>query len=102
VATSVASIDRFGNVELALLPASLDQDGLAPGGRAEVHIHGGPPVAARRVVAFAELDAGELGLLVDSSGRLALVCNQASAASRLGLAGTGAEVSIRVPGVGSG
>ena len=44
---------------------------------------------ARWVAAFAELDAGELGLLVDGSGRLALVCNRASAASCLGLAGGG-------------
>jgi S-adenosylmethionine hydrolase len=97
----VVSIDRFGNVELALLPAVLDEVGLPPTGPAEVRAHRGPSVPARRVMAFAELGEGELGLLVDSSGRLALVCNRASAATCLGLGGTGAEVSIRLPDVGS-
>jgi S-adenosylmethionine hydrolase len=103
--TSVVSIDRFGNVELALLPDVLDEVGLPPVGSAEVRVHRGPAMPStpvRRVAAFAELDEGELGLLVDSSGRLALVCNQASAATCLGLGGTGAEVSIRVPGGLSG
>jgi S-adenosylmethionine hydrolase len=99
VVTSVGAVDRFGNVELTLLPDILDvphQVGLPQGGTAEVRVDGGPAVMARRVVAFGELGAGELGLLIDSSGRLALVCNQASAATRLGLDGPGAEVSIRV------
>jgi hypothetical protein len=98
--TSVGAIDRFGNVELTLLPDILDlshQVGLRHGGTAEVRVDGGPAVLARRVVAFGELGAGELGLLIDSSGRPALVCNQASAAARLGIDGPGAEVSIRVP-----
>lgn len=102
VVTSVLSIDRFGNVELALLPEVLNEVGLPPVGPAEVRVHRGPSMPARRVAAFAELDEGELGLLVDSSGRLALVCNQASAATCLGLGGAGVEVSIRVPGGRSG
>ncbi len=102
VVTSVVSIDRFGNVELALLPEVLDEVGLPPIGPAEVQVHRGPSMPARWVAAFAELDEGELGLLVDSSGRLALVCNRASAATRLGLGGTGTEVSIRVAGRRSG
>jgi hypothetical protein len=98
--TSVGAIDRFGNVQLALLPDILDvphQVGLPHGGTAEIRVDGRPALPARRVVAFGELGAGELGLLIDSAGRLALVCNQASAATLLGLDGTGAEVSIRVP-----
>jgi S-adenosylmethionine hydrolase len=56
---------------------------------------GGPPASAtarprslvaRRVRAFAELDPGEAGLLLDSTGRIALVLHRASAAARLGLA----------------
>jgi S-adenosylmethionine hydrolase len=100
VVTSVGAIDRFGNVELVLLPDILDlphQVGLPHGGTAEVRVEGGPAFLARRVVAFGELGAGELGLLIDSSGRLALVCNQKSAAARLGVDGPGAEVSLRVP-----
>ena len=87
VVTSVVSIDRFGNVELALLPEVLDEVGSRPriGRGRGTRSTGGRPSPARWVAAFAELDAGELGLLVDSSGRLALVCNRASAATRLGL-----------------
>lgn len=99
VVTSVDAIDRFGNVELG--PADIlgvpQPSGLAHGGRVEVRVDGGPATLARRVVAFGELGPAEMGLLIDSSGRLALVCNQASAATLLGLDGPGAEVRLRVP-----
>jgi hypothetical protein len=42
-------------------------------------------VATRLVGAFADLAAGEVGLLVDSYGKLALVCRESSAAARLDL-----------------
>lgn len=77
----VTWIDRFGNVQLAAKPGDLRDvkhvDVLRPA------LHGGT-VEARVVRAFAELDAGELGLLVDSYGQLALCLNGASAAKRLG------------------
>ena len=111
VTTSVVSIDRFGNAQLALGPHVLDEIGLAPGGLAEVTVRpmpegsrssdpAPPPVAsnqavpARRVVAFAELAAGELGLVTDGNGRVALVLDRASAAHRLHVFGAGAEVRI--------
>jgi len=109
--TSVVSIDRFGNVQLALRPHLLDEIGLEPGGLAEVTVRPMPDVRrpaepavtavpsnqavpARRVVAFAELAAGELGLVTDGNGRVALVLDRASAAHRLHLSGAGAEVTI--------
>jgi hypothetical protein len=110
VESAVVSIDRFGNVQLALRPPVLEEIGLMLGGVAEVTVRpvAGPapvssrwgrsppaqPLFARRVVAFGELAAGELGLLSDSSGRVALVLDRASAAQRLHLSGPGAEVTI--------
>jgi S-adenosylmethionine hydrolase len=111
VTTPVISIDRFGNAQLALRPHVLDDIGLAPGGSAEVSVRPEPATArprepgpapgaphqaipARRVGAFAELAAGELGLVTDGNGRVALVLDRASAADRLHLTGPGAEVRI--------
>jgi S-adenosylmethionine hydrolase len=98
--SSVASVDRFGNVQLGLAGGALDDLGLPPGALAEVTADGGPageaglPRTARRVVAFAELGPGELGLLIDSSGQVALVLDRASAALHLGLAGAGSPVTV--------
>jgi S-adenosylmethionine hydrolase len=87
VVTTVTAVDRFGNVQLALATRILDEVGLRPGGTAEVAVVHGPgrAVPVRRVVAFAELAEGELGLLIDSSGWPALVFDRASAAQALGL-----------------
>jgi hypothetical protein len=50
------------------------------------------------VQAFGQLADGELGLLEDANGRVALVVDRASAADRLALAGPGPEVRItRLP-----
>lgn len=108
----VTSIDRFGNVQLALGPEVLGSLGLAVGDRAAVtapmatspggagresarEAAAGRRVVARRVVAFDELAHGELGLLVDGSGRVALVLGRDSAATFLGLDRvTGIEITI--------
>ena len=47
----------------------------------------------RRVRAFAELRAGELGVIVDANGRLALVVREGSAADLLGI-GNGQVVGL--------
>ncbi len=51
-------------------------------------------MVARRVGAFGQLARGELGLLVDANGRVALVLDRASAALALDLAGPGVAVHI--------
>ena len=115
VEAGVAWVDRFGNVQLRLVAADLVGIGLVPGATARVELNhpapgtgsgpdgdtGGdrpttdrpaPParsLRARWVTAFGDLDAGEWGLVVDSSGRIALVLDRASAAARLGLTGPG-------------
>jgi S-adenosylmethionine hydrolase len=97
--TSVAWVDGFGNVQLRAGPELLDGLSL-PGGQIEVVV-GEPPgpapaLTARRVTAFADLAAGELGILVDASGRLALVLDRSSAADRLRLDSHGPAPTVRL------
>lgn len=99
----VTWVDRFGNVQLAAggdaLPAGLAAVRLAgpapagaPGdGPDGPDGPGAPPL--RRVRTFADLSAGEAGLLADGNGHLALVAREASAAARFGLA-AGALVEL--------
>ncbi|MGI8938548.1 MAG: SAM hydrolase/SAM-dependent halogenase family protein [Iamia sp.] len=75
-------VDRFGNAQLNLGPEDLD--GLGGEDRVGVRIEGRTR-SARRVRAFADLTPGELGLIVDSYGLVALVLDQRSAAAELGL-----------------
>ena len=107
VVTSVVSIDRFGNVQLEAGAGALEDLGLSPGDTLRVTVldsradepgdpAGGPDRSrrARRVAAFAQLREGELGVLVDSSGHLALVLDRASAADRLHPLAVGSGVSL--------
>jgi S-adenosylmethionine hydrolase len=81
VHASVTWVDRFGNVQLAARGAA----GPAPGTGLAVGIEGRPSHRARRVRAFADLAPGELGVLDDADGQLAVVCWRASAAALLGV-----------------
>jgi S-adenosylmethionine hydrolase len=96
---TVAWVDGFGNVQLDIGPERLDEIGMSPGDTARVWVATSPPegVPVRRVAAFAALGAGELGVLVDANGRVALVVDRASAARRLDLV---APDPVRSPGVG--
>lgn len=76
----VTWVDRFGNVQLAAGPDDAAAAGLSGTFTA---VGGGGPQAGRRVGAFAELAHGQLGLLVDANGRLALVCDRRPAATVL-------------------
>lgn len=78
-------IDRFGNAQLNLDPAELEQLGAARGDVVLVRIDDGTPRTARWVATFGDVRSGELALLVDSYGLLALATNQGSAAEELGL-----------------
>src|SRR5437763_13268046 len=82
VECQVLSIDRFGNVELNVRWADLEH----------ARLHDVPTVVAdvedetffvSGVMTFGELSEGELGLLNDSSGWMAIVLNGASAAEAL-------------------
>ena len=97
--SGVTWVDRFGNVQLAAgerdataagvgAGSALDARVLAPSGR---HRH-----RVRWVAAFGELDAHELGVLIDANGRLAIVERGGSAATTLGVA-AGDMVHVGVP-----
>jgi S-adenosyl-L-methionine hydrolase (adenosine-forming) len=78
--------DRFGNVQLDADDSDLDSLGLEPGQGLELRVAGGRPARARYVRTFADANAGQLLLYLDSYQRLAVAVNQGSAASRLGVA----------------
>lgn len=98
LAAEVLGVDRFGNVQLATTADDLLAAGLTAAPRIRIAPPGepgGPAAGATARVArtFGELSLGELGLIVDSFGHLALVVNRGSAASLLGLA-AGAVVEL--------
>ena len=84
-------IDRFGNCQLNLEPADLEE--LAPSG-APLQIAAGDDLrTAERVGAYAEVSPGRVGLITDSSGLVSLALPRRSAADDLGLH-EGAEVRL--------
>jgi S-adenosylmethionine hydrolase len=83
-------VDRFGNAQLNAHPAEVAR----PGAHLAVATgNGSAPLRARMVSSFGELAQGELGVVTDSYGLLALVLNGSPAAPTLGLA-EGDAVSI--------
>ncbi|MGH9062860.1 MAG: SAM hydrolase/SAM-dependent halogenase family protein [Acidimicrobiales bacterium] len=95
VAGEVLWVDRYGNAQLAIGPEELGDAGRpAEVETVEVEMAGGRVETARRVGGFGDLAPGELGLVVDSSGLLALSLDRRSAARHLGL-GAGDEVVLR-------
>jgi len=85
-------IDRFGNIQLNVGPEELD--GLGPGDRFGIRL-ADRLVPARRVLAYDDVPAGGLGVLVDSCGLVSVVAARASAAADLGLV-AGASVVLTV------
>lgn len=81
-------IDQFGNVQL-----NVDPDEIAEFGDVVALDIGGRRRSASRVDSYAELRTGEVGLLVDSYGLIAVVANQASAADELRVT-SGDEVAL--------
>jgi S-adenosyl-L-methionine hydrolase (adenosine-forming) len=84
ISTTVIGVDRFGNLRLGAGSRDLRAAGLE--GEAVLELErAGEPVRLRRVRTFGDLDRGEAGLLVDSAGWVAVVCNMAPASERVGL-----------------
>jgi len=88
--TEVLWVDRFGNAQLNLDPADLEPFGPRVGVRA-----GTIERSAGRARTYADLPQGDLGLIVDSYGLVALVLDRRSAADELDLA-AGSAVGLRM------
>jgi S-adenosylmethionine hydrolase len=84
ILVEVLTVDHFGNVALAAGPAELAAIGLQAGVSAKLRWPAGvQPVRFGRT--FADAAPGELVLLVDSAGHLAVACRGGSAAHHTGL-----------------
>jgi len=78
--TEVLWVDRFGNIQLNVGPEDVESFG----DRVTVRWSGNVRSAAR-VKAYEDVAPGQLGLLIDSYGLMALVLDQTSAADELGV-----------------
>jgi hypothetical protein len=85
VAGEVLWVDRFGNLQLNLDPGELIELGVRPGDRLAVVV-GTERRVARWVTTYAEAQAMELVVVVDSYGLVSLAFDRTSAAEALGLA----------------
>ncbi len=77
-------VDRFGNCQLNVDPATLTELGAAPGDTIEIRM-GETGRRARWAHAFADANPSELLLIVDSYGSFALAYDRQSAAAQLKL-----------------
>jgi len=94
VHTEVLWVDRFGNCQLNVTPDDL------PDGDVLTAVIDGERRTAFRVTAYGDLGPGQVGLVVDSQGLLALCLDQRSAARELTL-DTGDPVVIVAAGGGT-
>ena len=95
VVAEVLWIDRFGNCQLNIDPAELDE--LAAAGVPLQVVAGEDLRTAERVGAYADVSPGRIGLITDSTGLVSLAVPRRSAADELGLH-EGAEVRIGAAG----
>lgn len=95
IAATCLYVDRFGNIQLNLGRAHLEDAGIVPGRRVRLIVAGRPQqaVAART---FADAEQGALILYEDSYRNVTLAVSRGNAAEMLGAA-AGTEVEIEVP-----
>lgn len=85
IVAPVRNVDQYGNVQLSLTDADLRRAELDHSRQVRVATPTGA-VDLRRVDGFSDLAAGELAIVEDSLGWLAIVAGGGDAADRLGLA----------------
>ena len=95
VLAEVLWIDRFGNVQLNLDPADIE-----PLGDQLRLTAGDVGRNARRVSSFSDVGGGDLGVLVDSYGLVAVAANRGSAAMELNCV-EGDAITVEAGGTGS-
>jgi S-adenosylmethionine hydrolase len=81
----VMGVDRFGNVQLSATAEHLRAAGLGASDRLEVVV-ASRATAIRRAATFGDVAEGQLAVIVDSIGWLAVVLNRGSGAEALGVA----------------
>lgn len=79
--TEVLSVDRFGNVQLAALGSDLEAAGMASGEVQVAVLQRKHPASVG--ITFTDVPSGDLVILVDSAGHVALAINEGSAAAAL-------------------
>jgi S-adenosyl-L-methionine hydrolase (adenosine-forming) len=92
LSAEVLWVDRFGNIQLNVASDEVDD----MGDRVLVGWAGTTRTAVR-AGAYADIASGQIGLVVDSYGMIAIAVDQSSAAAELGLA-PGDSVSLRATG----
>jgi S-adenosylmethionine hydrolase len=92
--TEVLGVDRYGNLQLSARSQHLGH----LEGPLEVAVRG-QAVSVSRAETFGDVAEGQLAVIVDSGGWVALVLNRGSAAEALGLT-AGEPVTLRARGVG--
>ncbi len=90
-------VDRFGNCQLNIDPAEVDE--IAAAGALLQVTAGGELRTAQRALAYADVLPGRVGLVTDSSGLVSLALPRQSAADELGLH-EGSEVCLAAAGAG--
>jgi S-adenosylmethionine hydrolase len=90
----VVTVDRFGNVQLSVTGADLEEIGAQWGGTLMVTL-GRHSIRMAYGETFGSVRPGELVAYTDATGRLALAVNAGNAAQRLGLP-PGAHVRLAV------
>lgn len=95
LALEVAQLDRFGNVQFFADARAVAHLCLEQGASVVVETPDGRRQTARYGSAFSDVPVGDLVLLLDSDGRLALARNQGRAQAALGV-DPGAPVLLRV------
>ena len=91
-AGEVLTVDRFGNIQLAITGADAAEIGVKPGGTVLVHFGHRQLILPYREM-FGAVATGELVAYTDSAGLVSIAVNGGNAAQRLGLP-PGARVSI--------
>ncbi len=84
-------VDRYGNAQLNVGPDDIE----AMGDRLLVRIGDRPPRLAIRARTYADLKAGQVGLVVDSYGLLSVALNRRSASEELRI-GAGDAVTVEI------
>ena len=94
IRATVLYVDRFGNVQLNLTSAHLEQVGVEPGSQVEVEV-GFERYYAVAARTFAEVRRGDIVLYEDAYWNIALAINQGNAAEMFG-AHVGQELRLTV------